>query len=309
MKLFIQIPCYNEENFIEETLKELPKSIKGISSIDIVIIDDGSKDNTLETVKKLNIKHIIKLKQNTGLANAFQEGIDYCLSNGADIIVNTDADNQYKGSDILKLVKPILKEEADVVIGARPIETNPDFSFVKKKLQIFGSWIVKSLSKSDIKDAPSGFRAFNRKSASKISILNTFSYTLESIFQLSFYNIKIISVKINTNKKNRESRLFKNIFSYVFKNFFIILRVFFIYKPLKLFLSLGLLLTIISLFIAYYWLNLFLEDGQIRFPTLIIFSILFLAGLNISLLGIITDILAKKRLLMEKLYFYEKYKK
>lgn len=309
MKLFIQIPCFNEEHYIEQTIKDLPTVIPGVSSIDVVIIDDGSEDGTIDKVEQLGIRHIIKLKQNTGLANAFQEGIDYCLKKGADIIVNTDADNQYNGSDISKLIKPILDDEAEVVIGARPIKTNTDFSYIKKKLQLIGSSIVKILSKNDIKDAPSGFRAFSRRSASKISILNDFSYTLESIFQLSFYKIKIVSVDINVNKKNRESRLFKNIFSYVLINFFIILRVFLIYRPLKFFLSLGIFLTVLSILIGSYWLYLFLEDQLIRFPTLIIFSIIFLAGINITLLGIITDILAKKRLLLEKLYFYEKYKK
>lgn len=309
MKLFIQIPCFNEEHYIEQTIKDLPPIISGISSIDIVIIDDGSKDKTTNKVEKLGIKHVVKLKQNTGLANAFQEGIDYCLKKGADIIVNTDADNQYKGSDISKLLKPILNEEADMVIGSRPIINNPDFSFFKKKLQSLGSWIVKILSKSDIKDAPSGFRAFNRKTAAKISILNNFSYTLESIFQLSFYNLKIISIDIGVNKKVRESRLFKNIFSYVLKNFIIILRVFLIYKPLKLFLTIGILMIVCSTVIGYYWLLLFLDDQLIRFPTLTLLTLLFISGLIISLLGVITDIQAKQRILLEKLYFYEKFKK
>ena len=309
MKLFIQIPCFNEEQYIEQTIKDLPTKIPDVSSIDVVIIDDGSKDRTIDKVKELGIKHVIKLKRNTGLANAFQEGIDYCLKKGADIIVNTDADNQYKGSDISKLIKPILNEEADMVIGSRPIENNPDFSFLKKKLQTLGTYLVRILSNSDVKDAASGFRAFNRKTAAKISILNNFSYTLESIFQLSFYNLKITSVQIGINKKVRESRLFKNIFSYLFKNFIIILRVFLIYKPLKLFLTTGVLLIIFSIFIGYYWLLLFLEDQLIRLPTLTIFILFFISGLIISLLGVITDIQAKQRILLEKLYFYEKFKK
>lgn len=309
MKLFIQIPCFNEEKYIEKTIQDLPKKIDNISSIDVVIIDDGSTDRTLERLSNQKIKHIVKIKKNSGLANAFQEGIDYCLNNGADIIVNTDADNQYKGSCIPKLVKPILDDKADVVIGARPIESNPDFSFIKKKLQKLGSNIVRILSSNEIKDAPSGFRAFSRKSASRISILNNFSYTLESIFQLSFYKMKIISVDIEINKKNRESRLFKNTFSYVFINFFIIMRVLLIYRPLKLFLGLGFSSISLSLLIGLYWLKLFLNDNLVRFPTLILICILFLSGMIISLLGVITDILAKKRVLIEKLYFYEKYKK
>ena len=215
MKLIIQIPCYNEEETLEITYNDLPKHIEGIDTIEYLIINDGSKDKTVEKARELGFHHIVSFKQNKGLAKGFTAGLDACLHLGADIIVNTDADNQYCGADIEKLVRPILDEKADIVIGERPIDETEHFSWKKKKFQHLGSWVVRVASGTDIPDAPSGFRAYSREAALRINVVNNYTYTLETIIQAGHNKMAMISVPIRTNAETRPSRLFSSMWRYM----------------------------------------------------------------------------------------------
>ena len=215
MKLIIQIPCYNEEETLPITLKEIPRKFRGVDEVEILVIDDGSVDKTVEVAQREGVNHIVKLTNNKGLAESFMTGIDASLRLGADIIVNTDGDNQYRGEDIQKLVDPILFGEADMVIGDRNIKEIGHFSFVKKRLQSLGSWVVRQVSGTRIPDATSGFRAFSREAALRLNIISRYSYTLESIIQAGKKNIALTHVPIRTNEKLRPSRLFSNLFSYI----------------------------------------------------------------------------------------------
>ena len=218
MKLIIQIPCYNEAETLEIALNDLPKKLDGVDEIEYLIINDGSKDDTVEVAKRWGVHHVVNFKQNKGLAKGFMAGIDGCLRNGADIIVNTDADNQYCADDIATLIRPILSGEADMVIGARPIDETEHFSFMKKKLQHFGSWVVRKASNTDIPDAPSGFRAYSREAAMHLNVVNDYTYTLETIVQAGREKIAITSVPVRTNAELRPSRLFNSIWGYVKKS-------------------------------------------------------------------------------------------
>ena len=215
MKLIIQVPCYNEAETLEIALNDLPKHIDGIDTIEYLIINDGSADNTVEVAKNWGVNYVVNFKQNKGLAKGFMAGLDACLRNGADIIVNTDADNQYCGDDIGKLVRPILDEKADIVIGERPIDNTAHFSPLKKKLQHLGSWTVRVASHSDIPDAPSGFRAYSREAAMRLNVVNEYTYTLETIVQAGRTKMAMTSVPIRTNPELRKSRLFSSMFGYV----------------------------------------------------------------------------------------------
>ncbi|MGG1615056.1 glycosyltransferase family 2 protein [Paenibacillus phoenicis] len=213
MKLIIQIPCFNEEETLPITIRDIPKKIPGIREVEVLIIDDGSSDNTVETAKRLGVNHIVRFPRNRGLAEAFKAGIDACLKLGADIIVNTDADNQYKGSDIPKLIAPILNGSYEMVIGDRKTDTIEHFSSTKKFFQKFGSSVVRKLSRTDVPDTTSGFRAYSRDAALKLNVVSEFTYTLETIIQAGHKKIAVGHVEIGTNGKLRESRLFKGIFN------------------------------------------------------------------------------------------------
>ena len=232
MKLIIQIPCYNEAETLEIALNDLPRHLDGIDEIEYLIINDGSKDNTVEVAKKWGVHHVVNFTQNKGLAKGFMAGLDECLRQGADIIVNTDADNQYCAEDIVTLIKPILDGKADYVVGARPIDDTEHFSLIKKKLQHLGSWAVRKASATDIPDAPSGFRALSREAAMRINVVNDYTYTLETIVQAGREKLAITSVPIHTNGELRPSRLFKSIWGYVKKSMVTILRAYMMYKPL-----------------------------------------------------------------------------
>ena len=218
MKLIIQIPCFNEAETLEIALNELPKKIEGIDTIEYLIINDGSKDSTVEVAKSWGVNYIVDFKTNKGLAKGFMAGLDACLRNGADIIVNTDADNQYCGADIEKLVRPILEGKSDIVIGERPIDSTEHFSPLKKKLQHFGSWVVRKASKTNVPDAPSGFRAYSREAAMRMNVVNEYTYTLETIVQAGRNKMAISSVPIRTNEELRPSRLFNSMLGYVKKS-------------------------------------------------------------------------------------------
>jgi glycosyltransferase involved in cell wall biosynthesis len=235
MKLIIQIPCYNEEESLPVTLKYLPRKLEGFSKVEWLIIDDGSTDRTVEVARSLGVDHVVQFKKNKGLAEAFMAGIDACVRNGADIIVNTDADNQYNADDIPALVKPILDGKADYVVGERPIFETAHFSFIKKVLQKLGSWVVRKVSKTTIPDAPSGFRALSREAAMRMNVFNMYTYTIETIIQAGIKNMAIMAVPVRTNEDLRPSRLFKSIPAYIKRSVITMFRVFMIYEPFKFF--------------------------------------------------------------------------
>ena len=236
MKLIIQIPCYNEAKTLAITLSSLPRKVEGFSQVEWLIINDGSKDKTVEVAKTNGADHIISFTKRQGLARGFIAGLDACIKLGADVIVNTDADNQYNADDIPKLVKPIMEKKADITIGARSISEIKHFSFIKKRLQKMGSWAVRKFSKSEIPDAPCGFRAFSRDSAMKMNVFNDYTYTLETIIQAGQKNMAITSVPIRVNEELRPSKLIKNIFTYIKKSITTIIRIHIIYRPFRFFL-------------------------------------------------------------------------
>lgn len=239
MKLIIQIPCYNEAETLEIALNALPKHIDGIDVIEYLIINDGSQDNTEEVARNWGVNYIVNFRNNKGLARGFMAGIDACLRNGADIIVNTDADNQYCADDIEKLIQPILRKEAGMVIGERPIDETEHFSPLKKRLQHLGSWVVRKASKTDIPDAPSGFRAYSRSTAMRLNVINEYTYTLETIVQAGRNKMAVTSVPIRTNAELRPSRLFSSMFGYVKKSMLTIGRAYMMYRPLFFFCDIG----------------------------------------------------------------------
>jgi len=236
LKLIIQIPCFNEEDYLPVTVKELPKKIKGIDIIEYLVIDDGSTDKTDEVAKKIGVHHIIKHSKNSGLAKAFKTGLITCINLGADIIVNTDADNQYCAKDIEKLIQPILNNSSDMVIGARPINDIKQFSIIKKILQKLGSFVVRIVSGIKVPDAPSGFRAISRNTAYHLNLFSRYTYTLETIIQAGRKGLNVTSIPIRVNTVTRPSRLYSNTFIYIWISFLTIIRIFVIYKPLRFFL-------------------------------------------------------------------------
>jgi glycosyltransferase involved in cell wall biosynthesis len=301
MKLIIQIPCYNEERNLPATFLDLPKTIEGIERIETLIIDDGSEDHTVEIARRIGVDHILSFKNHKGLARAFSEGIDKSLELGADIIVNTDADNQYAGQDIPQLVQPILVGKADVVVGARQIEAIPHFSWFKKKLLRWGSALIRALSRTKVEDAVSGFRAFSKEAALRISILSDYSYTIENLIQLGHQKLKIVSVPIRTNPKSRESRLIKNIPHFVGQQAATIMRVYATYKALKVFMTLGLIIILPGLlgfirFLYFYWTG----RGQGHVQSLVFSAAMLLGGLLILIFGIIADLIDNNRKQIEK---------
>lgn len=304
MKLIIQIPCYNEEETLEIALNELPKKIEGIDTIEYLVINDGSLDNTVEVAKKWGVHHIVNFKRNKGLAKGFMAGIDACLKEGADIIVNTDADNQYCGKDIEKLVSPILNEKADIVVGERPIKDIKHFSPLKKRLQHFGSYVVRVVSNTEIPDAPSGFRAYSREAARRLNVINEYTYTLETIVQAGRSKMAMISVPINTNAELRPSRLFNSMFGYVKKSIPTILRAFLMYKPLKFFCTIGMMWIFIGFLIGLRFIVFYLKgrgDGNIQ--SLILSSMLIGVGVQSFIIGLQADIIAANRKILEDIQY------
>ena len=300
MKLIIQIPCYNEEKTLPQMFKDLPKTIPGISSIETLVIDDGSTDNTVNTAKQLGVDHILSFKQNRGLAEVFKKGIDHCLKLDADIIVNTDADNQYCADDIKNLIKPIMNGNADMVIGARPIDSIPEFSWSKKKLQKLGSYIVRKFSCTEVEDTTSGFRAFSRETALKINIFSKYTYTLETIIQAGDNKLKIESVPIRVNPQTRKSRLLKSIPQYITKSVLTIVRICMLYRPLKYFFMLGASFlfagAIIWIRFLYFY---FIGNGEGHIQSLILASILTISGFQLIVFGLLADVVATNRKLGE----------
>jgi glycosyltransferase involved in cell wall biosynthesis len=302
MKLIIQIPCYNEEATLAITLSALPRQLPDIDKVDWLIIDDGSKDRTVEVARQYGVDHVVRLPRNQGLAKGFMAGLDACLKAGADIIVNTDADNQYCADDIPKLIEPIVKGEAEIVVGARPIDEIGHFSPLKKALQKLGSWVVRIASKTDIPDAPSGFRAMSRKAAMQLNVFNEYTYTLETIIQAGQKNMAIVSVPIRTNSDLRPSRLVKSIPSYVQRSILTIVRIFMTYKPFRFFVVPGVVAFAIGFLIGLRFLYHYMvgqDAGHIQ--SLILAALLMGTGFFLGVTGLIADLIAVNRKLLEKL--------
>ena len=304
MKLIIQIPCYNEAKTLTVALNDLPKHIDGIDKIEYLIINDGSSDNTVEVAREWGVNYIVSFKRNKGLAYGFMAGLDACLRNGADIIVNTDADNQYCGDDIETLVRPIIDGKTDVVIGARPIDQTEHFSPIKKKLQHLGSWVVRKAPQSDIPDAPSGFRAFSREAALHINVINEYTYTLETIVQAGRERIAMESVPIRTNAELRPSRLFKSIGSYVKKSMVTILRAFVMYKPMFFFTLTGSILMLVGGLLGLRFLVLIgMGQGQGHIQSLLLATIFLVIGFQTILIGLLADVIAANRKILEDVQY------
>lgn len=301
MKLIIQIPCLNESGTLDVAICALPRDVPGFDLVEWLVIDDGSSDDTSELARNLGVDHVVRHQVNRGLAAAFMTGLDACLKLGADVIVNTDADNQYEAQDIPKLTAPILAGAADMVIGARPIDETEHFSWIKKKLQHLGSWAVRTASRTQVEDAPSGFRAISRDAAMRLNVFNAYTYTLETIIQAGLSNLRVLSVPVRTNPDMRPSRLVKSISSYVRRSLITIVRVVIIYKPLKFFFWSGLAIGSIGglagiRFLFYYFQGS--GDGHIQS---VVFGVLcILLGALLWVMGILSELIATNRKLLER---------
>lgn len=301
MKLIVQIPCYNEAGTLPETMRDIPRKIAEIDTVEVLIIDDGSTDRTIEVARESGVDHIVKNTCNKGLARTFLVGIDACLKLGADIIVNTDGDNQYCGQDIEKLVRPIVKGEADMVIGDRQTDHVAHFSWGKKKLQKLGSFVVRTLSETSVPDAVSGFRALSREAALQMNVVSSFSYTIETVIQAGKKQLAVTSVPIGTNPKTRESRLFKSIPSFIQNQVSTIIRMYTMYQPLRVFFYIGCLLVLAGLipsvrFLFYY----FIGQGEGHIQSLIFAAIMFIVGFQVLMIGLVADVISFNRRLIEE---------
>lgn len=304
MKLIIQIPCFNEAETLAIALNALPRHVTGFDKVEWLIIDDGSTDNTVNVARQHGVDHIVKHAGNKGLAKAFMTGLDACLNLNADVIVNTDADNQYSADDIPLLVVPILEHRAEMVIGERPISSIEHFSPVKKYLQKLGSWVVRVASNTNIPDAPSGFRAMSRATAQKLMVFNDYTYTLETIIQAGQKNITITSVSVRVNEDLRPSRLVKSISSYIKRSIITIVRIFVIYRPFRFFGSIGAVLFLAGFLLGVRFLFKYLTgDGNGYVQSLILASILMGMGFQTILVAFVTDLLSANRKLLEDLRF------
>jgi len=304
MKLIIQIPCYNEAETLSITLRDLPRKVSGFDEVEWLIIDDGSTDNTVEVAKANGVDHVVSFNKNQGLARSFMAGLDACLKLGADVILNTDADNQYNAADIPHLVQPILNGKAEIVVGARPIGDIKHFSPLKKILQKLGSWVVRFASKTNIPDAPSGFRGISREAALHLNVFNDYTYTLETIIQAGQKNMSILSVPVRVNEAIRPSRLVKSIPIYLKKSIVTIIRIFVVYKPFRFFMSIGLLLFASGLLIGLRFLYYFIAEGAAgHIQSLILSSILIGIGFQTGLVAFLADLQAVNRRLMEDIQY------
>src|SRR5690606_26073062 len=292
MKLIIQIPCLNEASTLAIAVGALPRQVEGFDVVEWLVIDDGSTDDTAALARKLGVDHVVRHPVNRGLATAFMTGLGACLKLGADVIVNTDADNQYEAQDIPKLTAPILAGEADMVVGSRPIDDTEHFSWVKKKLQRLGSWAVRIASKTSVEDAPSGFRAMSRETAMRLNVFSAYSYTLETIIQAGQSDLRIASVPIRTNGDLRPSRLVKSISSYVKRSLITILRVFVIYRPLALFFYTGSVFMLLGMLSGARFLYFYLQgSGQGHVQSVVLASLCITLGVLLYMMGLIGDLI------------------
>lgn len=302
MKLIVQIPCLNEEDTLPATVKDIPREVPGIDTVEILIVDDGSTDRTVEVARELGVDHIVKFPKNRGLGYAFKAGFDACLKLGADIIINTDGDNQYYGPDIAALVKPILDGKAHIVIGDRQTGAIGHFGFLKRFLQTFGSKIISRLAHVDVPDVASGFRAYSREAALHLSMFTDFDHTAEHVVQAGQDRLAVEIVPIRTNAKTRESRLFKNIGEFVFKSGMISLRTYARYNALRIFTAFGSVAFVAGIILGLRFVYIFFampEQSALHVQSLILAAILLLAGFQMFLTGIVADLIATNRALLE----------
>jgi len=304
MKLIIQIPCLNEESTLPATIADLPRRFEGVDKVELLVVDDGSSDRTVEVARECGVDHIVRLTNNKGLAAAFQAGLDACLKLGADVVVNTDADNQYQGADVAKLLAPILAGEADMVVGDRQVSQIDHFSGSKKGLQRLGSWVVRRLSGTEVTDATSGFRAYNREAALQLLVVDNFTYTLESLIQAGKMLVAVDQVEVGTNPQTRASRLFGSTGAYVRRNGPAILRIYARYEPLRVFASAGLVLLVLALAA---WLPFLIDwifngDSSGHIQSLILGAVLFIAAVQLFALGVIGDLLAGQRVMTQRVF-------
>lgn len=300
-KLIIQIPCYNEAETLGITLGDLPRHVAGYDIVEWLVIDDGSTDRTVDVARECGVDYIVSLPNNQGLAKAFMAGIEASLRAGADTIVNTDADNQYSAASIPDLVRPIVARKAQIVVGARPISDIEHFSTIKKLLQRIGSWTVRMASNTEIADAPCGFRAIHRSAALSLNTLSSYTYTLETIIQAGHKNISIVSVPIRVNGYLRPSRLVKTIPNYIKRSLFTILRIFIVYRPLRFFTLLGILLLVPGLLLGARFVVYYIQDqGEGNIQSLILTAILIISSFLAMLAGVLADLIATNRLILEE---------
>ena len=302
--LVIQIPCLNEALTLPDTIRDLPKEIPGIDVIEVLVIDDGSSDDTADVARACGVDHVVRFRAHKGLAAAFSAGIDESLRLGADFIVNTDADNQYAGQDIPTLLAPLLREEADVVIGDRNVRTQRHMPRLKRWLQLVGSWVVRQVSNTRVPDTTSGFRAYTRDAAMQLTIVSDFSYTLESIIQAGKKRMAIAHVPVRTNEKTRQSRLFDSVAGYIRRSAATIVRIYAMYEPLKVFTIAGSIVFgvgfLISLRFLYYYFN---NQGQGHLQSLILSAVLMIVGFQVLFIGLMADVISANRKLTEELLY------
>jgi glycosyltransferase involved in cell wall biosynthesis len=304
MKLIIQIPCLNEAATLPLTLADLPRQIPGVDIIEVLVIDDGSRDGTAEVARQQGVDHVVQFTKHKGLAAAFTAGIDACLKHGADIIVNTDADNQYSGRDIPRLIEPLLAGRADIVIGDRNIRDLAHMSWHKKLLQRLGSWTVRQVSSTNVPDTTSGFRAYTRDAALRMTIVSDFSYTLESIIQAGKKRMAVAHVEINTNPNTRESRLFSSVFTYIKQSTATIVRIYAMYEPLKVFTYIGTALFLGGFLVSLRFLfDYFTTGGFGHIQSLIFSAVLMIVGFQVVLIGLLADVISGTRKLLEDLLY------
>ncbi|HSC27044.1 MAG TPA: glycosyltransferase family 2 protein [Vicinamibacterales bacterium] len=305
-KLIIQIPCLNEAKTLPATLADLPRAIPGIDAIEVLVVDDGSHDGTAEVARACGVDHLVRLRRNKGLAAAFMAGIDASLKQGADLIVNTDADNQYGGHEIPKLLAPLLRGEADIVIGDRNIAELTHMSWRRRQLQRLGSWVVRQVSNTTVPDTTSGFRAYTREAALRMTVVSEFSYTLESIIQAGKKRMAVAHVPVDTNPRTRDSRLFDSVFSYVKRSAATIVRIYAMYEPLKVFSYIGFAVVSGGILLGLRFVYLFLTDytGQGRYvQSLILSAVLLIVGFQVLLIGLLADVISANRKLLEDLVY------
>ncbi len=310
MKLVIQIPCLNEEKTLPETIRDLPRALPGVDVIEYLVVDDGSTDRTAEVARECGVHHVLRLGTNRGLARAFGRGIERALELGADIVVNTDADNQYCGADIPRLVQPILENKADLVVGCRPILAHPEFGVFKKALQLAGSWTLRQISKTTVRDAASGFRAFTRETCLRLCIHSSFSYCMESLIQAGNTGLRVAAVNIRVNPQTRTSRLFKGVAEYVSKQTKTMLTMFLLYRPGRFFSSLGAAFMTGATVLGFRFLYLVYmappEPGRTHLPSLILLAVLALAGFLCFLLAILGELIKSQRSIAEEILYLER---
>jgi len=313
MKLIIQIPSFNEEQTIGQTIQDLPRHVSGFDEVEILVVDDGSTDDTAARAKRAGADHILKLETNRGLARAFALGVEYALSLDADVVVNTDGDNQYRGADVATLVEPVLDRRADIVVGCRPIKDHPEFSLVKKSLQLLGSWTLRVISQTTVRDASSGFRAFSREACLRLFVHSRFSYCMETLIQAGNSHLRVVSVDVRVNPQTRPSRLFKSVGEYIVKSGSTILAMFILYRPGRFFGTLAVicLLSAFLLGLRFFYLVYYLtpESTTIKayhIPSLILLSVLALSGIGLIALGVIAELVRAGRAVSEEMLYLQR---